>query len=78
MTAPTIDRDTYADLGGSTHIASDAPCAFHPRCDGTGHLIADDPDDAIPLACPEHRRHIRQRKTTRRSDINRPRLIVLD
>ena len=70
--------DSYADLGGAIHLDPDAPCHAHPRCDGTGHTITADPDDSLPLACPVHRQHLRHRRTTRRSELNRPRLILVD
>lgn len=83
-TTDTIDRDTYADLGGGIRQANgdftdDDPRvpAHHVLCDGTGRTRATDPDNAVPVACPTCRPHLQRRRSTRRSDLNRPRLVLV-
>jgi hypothetical protein len=46
--------DTYSDLGGGIPTTAETyRCAI--LCDGTGWTRAVDPDDRVPVLCPEHR-----------------------
>ena len=75
-TDDTAAGDAWTDLGGGISIFGDP--AHHYLCDGTGRTRAADPDEAVPVACPTCRPHLQRRRTTRRSDLNRPRLVLVD
>ena len=57
MSAQTIARDTYADLGGGIGADPDLPPTHHVRCDGTGWTPGRR-EDRLPVACPACRPHL--------------------